>query len=194
MTTDFAHLFALPWGPILIFCLRIVDVSLDTMRVLFAVRGERASAATLGFFQALIWIFAVGNAIKHLDSIWHILGYAAGFAAGTLTGITIERALAYGLATVRIVSQHGGVEIAEALRARGYGATEMPGFGRDGAVEIVDSVVQRQHLREVLDLVKRWDETAFVTVEEPRVLLGGSFASRRKMNVPWVWERSRQRV
>src|SRR5690606_36139918 len=34
-------LFAGPWGPVLIFCLRIVDVSLATLRVLLAVRNHR---------------------------------------------------------------------------------------------------------------------------------------------------------
>ena len=186
---DMNTLFALPWGPLVIFCLRICDVSLDTLRVLFAVRGARAVASILGFFQALIWIFAVGNAIKHLDSVWHILGYAGGFAAGTLVGITIEGMLAYGLATVHIVSRHGGVEIAEAMRERGFGVTEIPGFGRDGGVELVQSVVQRQHLEEITRIVERWDPDAFVTVEEPRILRGGSIVARRKMNVPWLSER-----
>ncbi|MDQ3697053.1 MAG: DUF5698 domain-containing protein [Gemmatimonadota bacterium] len=187
MTPD--ELFALPWGPIVIFCLRVVDVSLDTMRVLSAVRGSRGVAASLGFFQALIWIFAVGNAIKHLDSGWHIIGYASGFAMGTLIGITIERALAYGLSMVRIVSRVGGVEIAEALRARGYGVTEIPGFGREGSVEIVSSVVQRQHLDDVMAIVDQFDPTAMVTVEEPKVLRGGSVASRNRLRVPWPTER-----
>lgn len=194
MTFEFGALFALPWGPLVIFCLRIVDVSLDTMRVLFVVRGQRGLAGLLGFFQAAIWIFAVGAAIKHLDSIWHVLGYAGGFAMGTMVGITIERALAYGLATVRIVSQHSGVEIAEALRDRGYGVTESAGFGRDSKVEILNCVVQRQHLDEVLEIVMKWDSTAFVTAEEPRVLQGGWLAARRKMNIPLGWERTRQRV
>jgi uncharacterized protein YebE (UPF0316 family) len=194
MSDQLSALFALPWGPFLIFALRICDVSLDTMRVLSAVRGSRFIAASLGFFQALIWIVAVGNAIKHLNSWYHILGYAAGFATGTLVGITIERVLAYGLSTVRIVSQHGGVEIAEALRERGYGVTEIPGFGRDGGVEIVHSVVQRQHLGEVMQIVDQWDPKAFVTVEEPRVLRGGRFARRTRMNL-WVAERmKRQRA
>lgn len=186
-------MFALPWGPIIIFCLRIVDVSLDTMRVLFAVRGKRGIAAALGFFQALIWIFAVGNAIKHLDSWIHILSYAGGFATGTLVGITIEEAVAYGLSTVRIVSQHGGVEIAEALRERGYGVTEVSGFGRDGTVEIVHSVVQRSHLDEVMNIVERWDPRAFVTVEEPKILRGGSLAERSwGVSLPWGSERQRR--
>ncbi len=191
------QLFALPWGPLVIFGLRIVDVSLDTMRVLFAVRGKRGVAASLGFWQALIWIFAVGNAIKHLDSVWHILGYAGGFGMGTLIGITIEQAMAYGLATVRIVSVNGGVEIAEALRDAGYGVTEIPGYGREGRVEIINSVVQRQHLEHVMGIVQKWDGDAFVTVEEPKILKGGSVAGRRKLGIPWRWEkedRKRQRA
>ncbi|HET7585799.1 MAG TPA: DUF5698 domain-containing protein [Gemmatimonadaceae bacterium] len=195
MLTHLDTLFALPWGPLIILMLRVCDVSLDTMRVLAVVRGQRGAAAGLGFFQALIWIFAVGNAVKHLDSVWHILGYAAGFGLGTLVGVTIERVLAYGLSTVRIVSTHGGVEIAEALRAQGYGVTEMAGYGRDGAVEIVTCVVQRQHLDDVMALVDAWDPSAFATVEEPKILRGGSIAKRRRLNVPWRSERfGRQRV
>jgi uncharacterized protein YebE (UPF0316 family) len=175
--------------------MRIIDVSLDTMRVILAVRGRRGVTALLGFFQAMIWIFAVGNAIRHLDSIWHILGYAAGFGAGTFIGISIEQALAYGYSAVRIVSQYGGVEIAEALRERGYGATEIPAFGREGRVEVITSVVQRQHLDEVVRIVHQWDPSAFVTVEEPKVMSGGSLAGRTRMGIPLKWEKSkRQRV
>ena len=189
-------LFAGPAGALLIFALRIVDVSCDTMRVLFAVRGKRLIAGSLGFFQAFIWIFAVATAIRHLDSWMHILGYAAGFACGTMIGITIEQSVAYGLAAVRIVSRFGGVEIAEALRDRGYGVTEFAGYGREGKVEIVNSVVLRAHLDEVVAIVERWDPEAFVTVEEPRILLGGSLATRTfRMASPLDrWLKTRQRV
>ena len=179
MSPDVFAIFGDPlWGPIVIFLLRIVDVTLDTMRVLFMVRGRRLPAGILGFLMALVWIIAVGNAMKHLDSIWHILGYAAGYGTGTMVGITIENFVAFGLIQLRIVSKHGGVEIAEGLRDRGYGATEFSGFGRDGAVEIVQSVVQRAHLDEVLAIIDKFDDTAFVTVEDPQVLRGGSVVSR----------------
>ena len=182
-------LFASPLtGPILIFCLRIVDVSCDTMRVLFAIRGKRIVAGVLGFLQALVWIFAVGNAVKHLDSWWHILAYAGGYAAGTVVGITIERAVAYGLATIHIVSRHGGVEIAEALRDKGYGVTEYSGYGREGQVEILNVVVHRAHLDTVTKIIEQWDPEAFVTVEEPKVLRGGSLATN-EFRVPDVWHR-----
>lgn len=177
--------FALPWGPLVIFALRIVDVSLDTMRVLAAVRGGRWVAAGLGFFQALIWIVVVGNAIRHLDSVWHVLGYAGGFGAGTLVGISIEQMLAYGVATVRVVSREGAAAIATALRQRGYGVTNFDGQGRDGRVEIINSVVQRQDLEEVMRIVDRWDPGAFVTVEEPKLFRGGSVAARAA-GISWL--------
>lgn len=196
METDLASLFAGPVGALLIFMLRIVDVSCDTMRVLFAVRGKRLIAGVLGFFQAFIWIFAVGTAIRYLDSWMHILGYAGGFACGTMIGIAIEQTVAYGLAAVRIVSRIGGVEIAEALRDRGYGVTEFAGYGREGKVEVVNCVVQRAHLDEVVEIVEKWDPEAFVTVEEPRILLGGSLATRsfRIASPLDRWMKTRQRV
>jgi uncharacterized protein YebE (UPF0316 family) len=189
MTADLGLLFASPvLGPLLIFLLRIVDVSCDTMRVLFAIRGKRPIAGLLGFMQAFIWIFAVGNAVKHLDSWWHILGYAAGYATGTMFGITIEKAVAYGVSMVRVVSRHGGVEIAETLRDRGYGVTELTGFGREGSVEILNVVVHRAHLDEVMRIVDQYDPQAFVTAAEPTVLRGGSLATN-EFRVPDMWHR-----
>src|SRR5262245_47264774 len=166
-------IFASPWGALVIFGLRIVDVSCDTMRVIFAIRGKRNIAGVLGFIQALVWIVAVGNAVKHLDSPLHILGYAGGYAMGTFVGVTLEQAIAYGVATVRIVSKAAGVEIAEALREAGHGVTEFGGFGRSGSVEIINTVVQRRQINEVLGVVTSHDKDAFVTVEEPKILRGG---------------------
>jgi hypothetical protein len=37
---------------------------------------------------------------------------------------------------------------------------------------------QRSHLADVLAVVEHWDDAAFVTVEEPKVLRGGSVAVR----------------
>jgi hypothetical protein len=44
-------------------------------------------------------------------------------------------------------------------------------------------------------IVDQWDEKAFVTVEEPRILRGGLLARRRRVNIPWIADRmGRQRV
>lgn len=176
-------LFAGPYGPLIIFALRIVDVSLSTMRILLAVRGYKLIVPVIGFFEVLVWVFAVGNAIRYLDSGWHVLGYAAGFATGSIVGLLIEERLAIGYATVHIISRYGGVELADGLRARGFGVTEFAGQGRDGPVEVVYSVVLRRNIQRVLDEVDRWDPQAFVTVEEPRAIHWG-----------WMYSTPRQRT
>ena len=166
-------LFASAWGPLVIFLLRICDVSMATMRMLLSVRGIKSLVPIIGFFEVLIWIFAVGNAIKFIDSPLHLIGYASGFATGTLVGMWIEEKLAIGMATMRVVSQHGGVELAEALRERGFGVTELAGYGRDGRVEILYAALKRRDLPAVFEEVQTWDPEAFVTVEEPRAIHRG---------------------
>src|SRR5690606_39083537 len=86
-------------------------------------------------------------------------------------------------AMIRVVSRHGGVELAEALRDRGFGVTEYGGQGRDGNVEIVDTLVRRREIASVLREVDRWDPDAFVMIEEPRTVRHG-----------WLQERPRQRL
>lgn len=176
-------LFSGPWGPILIFVLRIGDVSLATLRILLSMRNVRMLVPVIGFVEVLIWIFAVGSAIRNLESMWHLLGYAGGFAAGNVVGLWVEEKLAFGLALVRILSKHGGVELAEALRERGFGVTEYSGHGRDGRVEVVETVVKRRRIKEVLDEVDSWDPDAFVMVDEPRAIRRG-----------WLQDRPRERV
>jgi uncharacterized protein YebE (UPF0316 family) len=179
MTLD--AVFGSVFGPLVIFALRIGDVSLSTLRVMLSVRGHRRVVPLIGFFEVLIWITAVGNAVKFLDSPPHLLGYAAGFAAGAAVGLWIEERLALGLAALRVMSPHGGVEIAEALRERGFGVTEFAAQGRDGRMEVLYAVLRRRDLPVALAQVSRWDPAAFVTVEEPRSIhRGWMFDGRRK--------------
>jgi uncharacterized protein YebE (UPF0316 family) len=174
-------MFAGPWGPLVIFLLRIVDVSLATTRMLLAMRGQRVLVPVIGFFEVMIWLFAAGSAIQYLDSPLHVIGYAGGFAAGNAVGLWVEEKLALGLVTVRIISEHGGVEAADALRAAGFGVTEFAGQGRHGIVEVVYTVARRADTRRIIALVDEWAPDSFVTVEEPRAIHRGWLLQRRRM-------------
>jgi uncharacterized protein YebE (UPF0316 family) len=173
-------LLASAWGPLVIFCLRIVDVSLATLRMLLSVRGVKYAAPVIGFFEILIWLTAVGTAIQHLDSPLHLIGYAAGFSMGTLVGLTIEERMAIGMAAIRVVSRHGGVELAEALRELGFGVTEYSGQGREGSVEVVDAVMRRRDVPRAMSAIDYWDPEAFVTIQEPRAIRRGWLLQTRR--------------
>lgn len=177
-------LFAGPWGPLVIFGLRIIDVSMSTVRIVLSVRGHKKIVPIIGFFEVMVWVLAVGNAIRFLDSGLHLLGYGAGFATGNMVGLWIEERLAIGYATIRIVSTHVGVEMADALRTIGFGVTEFSGQGRDGRVEVVYTVCMRRDIERVINEVERWDPQAFITVEEPRDIRWGWMQSTPRQRLP----------
>jgi uncharacterized protein YebE (UPF0316 family) len=177
------ELFAGPWGPLLIFVLRIIDVSLATLRILLTMRDQRKVVPIIGFFEALVWVFALGTAIQNLSSPLHILGYGTGFAAGTVVGLWIEGKLALGLATIRIIARDAvkGEEMADTLRERGYGVTEFAGEGRNGKVQVIYMIVKRRQAATVIREVEIMDKDAFITVEEPRAIRRGWVTRMRKV-------------
>ena len=177
------ELLASPTGALVIFGLRIVDVSMGTVRLLLGVRGYRAQAATIGFFEVLIWLLAVGAALQHLTSIPHIVGYAGGFAAGNYAGIWLEGRFALGTSVVRATFREGrraddrtaSHHAAEALRDAGFAVTELAGHGREQPVQILNIVTRRKQVDDVMRIVQSHDADAFVTVEEVRATRGGYF-------------------
>lgn len=164
---------------LLIFCLRLVDVSMGTVRILMAVRGRRLLAAVIGFFEVSIFLVAISQVVNNIENWWNVLGYAAGFAVGTVIGMTIENKLALGVAEVDIVSMGKGTEIAEALRAEGYGATEFLGAGKTNLVDMVRAVVRRREIGAVMDAAIAVDDSAFITVVETQRAHRGRWRLRK---------------
>jgi uncharacterized protein YebE (UPF0316 family) len=157
----------------LIFSLRVSDMTLDTLRVLVMMRGRKAIAWVLGFFQSLIFVAAIGSVLSNLDNPLNILGYAAGFATGIVVGMSIEERLALGHAQVSIVSSRRGSAIAERMREEGYAITEIPARGKDGVVSLLNCSVRRKSVDRVQKIINDVDESAFITVEDVRPVRRG---------------------
>ena len=96
---------------LMIFCLRVTDMSLDTLRLLFVVRGRKGIAWTLGFFESAVYIIAITRVLSNLGNPLTILGYAAGFATGNVVGMLIEERLAIGHIQMSIISSARGVAL-----------------------------------------------------------------------------------
>ena len=86
---------------LLIFVLRIIDVSLAITRILMVMRGRKALAWVFGFFQALVFIVAIREVMSELGNWTNMMAYAAGFATGNVVGIWLESKIAVG--------EYGGV-------------------------------------------------------------------------------------
>lgn len=174
------ELLAGPWGPLLIFLLRICDVSMATMRMIFIVRGSRRLAPFISFFEILLWVVAVGAVVRNLTSPLHVIAYAGGFSAGTAVGMWIEGKLALGVCTVRAILRGAGGKLADGLRGEGFGVTELTGRGKEGPVEILYTVVRRRHVPAVIGRIETRDPGAFVTVQNDATVRRGWIQGMRR--------------
>ncbi len=159
----------------IIMLLRICDMSLDTIRVLFVVRGKKLLVWILGFLQSVIFVVAISSVLTKLDNPLNILGYALGYATGNVVGMLIENKLAIGHIMMTIISSTRGFKITEILRNNGYAVTEVAGRGKDGTVFELHASVLRKDVPAVEMLVKETDPQAFITAEDVRPVRRGFF-------------------
>ena len=157
----------------LIFSLRVCDMTLDTLRVLFVMRNRKGFAWLLGFFQSAIYVVAITSVLQNLDNPLNVVGYAAGFATGNVIGLLIEERLAIGHVQLSIVSSTRGSAIAERLRKEGYAITELSARGKDGMVTLLSCSVLRKKADQVRQVIAEVDESAFITAEDVRPVRRG---------------------
>ena len=151
--------------PILIFLARVGDVSLNTLRVMFVLSGKKNVAPVLGFFEAFIWLLAIGQIIQNIDNPISYLAYAGGFAAGTYVGMTIEEKLAIGRVLVRVITVEPMPELIEFMKERNYRFTNVGAEGRYGKVNLLFTVMKRDLLQEYISKIKECNDKAFYTIE-----------------------------
>ena len=160
--------------PLLIFCLRCIDVPAGTIRVIYMVRGQRVRATLLSVIEAGAYIVAVVTVIQDLkDHPMYILAYVAGYSVGTYIGITIEKWIASGWIVARIASRESAPRITERLRQEQFGVTILRGEGREGEVSMLFVVAPRRRGDEMLRLVREIEPDAFVTVDPVSQAIGG---------------------
>jgi uncharacterized protein YebE (UPF0316 family) len=154
--------------PLLIFLARVFDVTLGTLRIIFTSRGLRNLAPVLGFIETFVWIVAVSSLVKHAQNLAAYVGYAGGFALGTLVGMFLENKLAIGTVTIRAIIRRDPNELIKTLLEAGFGVTTVDGKGSTGKVKIIYTTFKRQDLPVVIDIFHRILPGAFLSVEEVR--------------------------
>lgn len=166
-------------GAITIMLMRICDVTIGTMRTILVVQGRKYIAAAAGFFEVLIWIFAIRNVMQQLDQTINLVFYALGFALGNIVGITIEQKIGFGFVQLNIISRHYSDKIADLLRKEKHGVTMLPGEGGSGGVSVIITIVSRKVQKHTIKLIESIDKDAFITVQQS-LPYRGFVSSQRK--------------
>jgi uncharacterized protein YebE (UPF0316 family) len=154
--------------PLLIFCARVMDVSINTLRIMFVLNGKKKIAPILGFFEALIWLLAIGQIFQNINNPMSYVAYAGGFAMGTFVGMTIEEKLALGRVLVRVITPEPMPDLIEYMKDRNYRFTSVGAEGRYGKVNLLFTVMKRDSLKEYVEKVKTLNDKAFYTIESVR--------------------------
>lgn len=154
--------------PVLIFCARIMDVSLDTLRIIFINRHLKTFAALIGFFEIMIWLLAMRQVFQNLSNPLCFIGYAAGFATGNYVGVCIENRLSIGKVMIRIITRDGADELMAFLKSAGYGITSIPAVGVTGPVKVIMSIIERQNLDHIVEMIRQYNPQAFYSIEDIR--------------------------
>lgn len=164
---------------LIIFLARVSDVSLGTLRMLMLVKGRRLPAATIGFFEALIYVNVLGRVLNQLDRWEYILVYSLGFAAGNYLGIFMEERMALGYAGVEIIVHSESDSLVQFLREKGFGVTVSEGWGKDGPKDILTVIVPRRQLTQLMSLVNDHDSKSFSIVMDARKTMGGYYQRQK---------------
>ncbi|OPJ56310.1 DUF2179 domain-containing protein [Alkalithermobacter paradoxus] len=165
-------------GYLFIFFSRCLDVSMATIRTILVVKGKKFTAASIGFLEIIIYVFAINKVLTGMDNIGNVISYALGFATGNYLGVVIEEKMALGTLIVQVVTNRDIEKFSKYLRENGFGITVMEGHGKEGKIHILQSVLHRKDLHSFEKYVNKYDDSAFITISDARTIRGGYFKNR----------------
>ncbi len=161
--------------PLGIFCARILDVSIGTVRIILLSRGMKFISPFLGFLEMMIWLLAVRQVILNVANVACLFAFAGGFAMGNYIGIIIEEKLAFGLEVIRVITNKDASELLHYLRSQGYGVTCVDAQGAMGKVNILFMVISRSDQPKVIKIINQINPQAFYSVEDIKHVKEGIF-------------------
>jgi len=161
-------------GAGIIFLSKVLDVTMGTFRVQMIISRKKLIAGVLGFFEVLIFILIVSKVIQDIGNWLNVIAYCAGFATGNMVGIYISEKISKDIISVGIISKNKWREIEEKLRDEGFGVTRNVGYGKDGEVQILRVICERNYFPKVREVSLEYDRKVFIT----SYLLTGKYGGR----------------
>lgn len=132
---------------------------------MFVLSGKKKVAPILGFFEAMIWLLAIGQIFQNINNPMSYIAYAGGFAMGTFVGMTLEEKLALGRVLVRVITPTPMPELIDYMKDKNFRFTSVGAEGRYGKVTLLFTVMKREDLQEYIDKVRSLNDKAFYTIE-----------------------------
>ena len=156
-----------------IFFVRIIDVSLGTVRTIFSVKGKNLIASLIGFAEITIWFLVVKEALNtDENSLWIVFSYASGFSTGTYIGGIISNKFIKSNLGVQVITNNNN--IINILRDNGFGVSVIDIKGKkDEKKYMLYISITNKNYTELEKIIKSYDEKAFIVVNEIKNIENG---------------------
>lgn len=160
-----------------IFFVRILDVSLGTIRTILLIKGHKFISSLVGFIEVAIWFAIVREALSTDDfNLWTLFAYSGGFAVGTYIGALISERFIKGNFNVQIITKKDQ-KIIDLIRENGYAVSviDVKGKDEDKNKQMLFIEINKNNFDSLQKLVKKLDEKAFIVVNETKLVQNGYF-------------------
>ena len=161
----------------LVICFaKILEISIQSVKTVCMVKGERKLAALLAFVECLVWGFVISSVISSLSSnVWLLLSYCVGYATGLFLGSILESKIALGTSSVQIMVDKNHIETVEKfLKENSHGFTILSGHGSKEEMFVVIMVLARKDVKGTIKKIKEICENhAFIVSSEVSKSVGG---------------------
>lgn len=161
-----------------IFLVRILDVSLGTLRTIITVKGRNTLASMVGFIEVFVWFVIAREALNtDVDSIWIAISYSLGFATGTYIGGVLSDRFISGTLSVQVVTSSKDSKVLNKIRQEGYGMSVIDIKGKDDGQGkyMLFIEINKKNMSHLKNMIKEIDEKAFIVVNETKYVQNGYF-------------------
>lgn len=135
---------------------KIAEISVQSLKTVLMVKGQRVYASLLGFLEVLIWGLVISAVITTLgNDMWLLMFYCIGYSSGLFLGSLLEEKLALGTVSLQIIAKPEHTEtIGKYLTERGNGYTVFNGHGAKSEANLMIIVVQRKQSKKMLKEIR----------------------------------------
>lgn len=158
---------------LLIFFVRIIDVSLGTVRTMILIRGHKLVGSIIGFIEITVWFLVVRSALTEATNYWIVFAYSAGFATGNFVGTFIEEQLAIGNASIQVITRGIREDLVKKIRDAGFAVSTVKTEGKESTNLLLIIEINRKKIEQVKSIIREVAPDSFVTVSDIRQVYNG---------------------
>ncbi len=151
-----------------IFFARIIDVSLNTIRTTYVLRGKTLIVAIIAFLEITIWFLVAREALNGELNIFIVLSYSGGYTTGTILGtIFIDKFVKTNIELMVISNK---IKNTNEIKKHNYGVSIL---NNDKKQMILLIETNKKKLDDLTNLIKKLDKNAFITIKETKTIING---------------------